>query len=193
MKFLSTVILLVMTGLTVVTPQSRENAAEREEYSVYSALVSEQFVRDNTRLVIITDPTCCHLSQLTKENPDVLQQLAPVSQDTVRDFADRNREEKHLRREFTLAVAYRIVDYAKIEKLFAPMILDEEWKTFYRLYPRSNGYLRLSRVGFNKDRNEALVETAWMRGERYGEGKYFLLSKVGGKWRVQRSAGTWMA
>ena len=138
---------------------------------------------------MITDPTCCN-----KEELDIwkLKELEPFSQDTVADFKERNKEAMRLKRSFRLAIAYRIVNYQKIEKLFAPMMLDEEWKTFDQWYPKSNGYITLSRVGFNRNRTEALVNTSWMRGERTGEGHYFLLSKKDGEWCVERFAATWM-
>ena len=70
---------------------------------------------------------------------------------------------------------------------------EEGWKEFYQLYPQSNGYLHFSRVGFNKERTEALVHVGWMRGSLEGQGQYFLLSKKDGKWQVERSVGTWVS
>jgi len=163
---------------------------ETEEYAVYSALISQKFVRDETRLVVITDPTCCGNKDL---DPWRLKQLEPISPDTVDSFKERDKETKHLERGFTLSIAYRIVDYKQIEKLFTAGMPAEGLKTFYQLYPQSNGYLTLSRVGFNKDRTEALVNTGWMRGALFGEGHYFLLSKKDGRWRIERSIATWMA
>jgi hypothetical protein len=188
-SFVPALVLLIIPVQLLAEP-AESVPREREEYSVYSALIMQKFVRDDTRLIVITDPTCCD-----NEIPDVwrLKQLEPLSTDTFADLKEANKRVTHLKRAFVLAVPYRIVDYRQIEELFAPMMLDEEWKTFYSLYPHSNGYLRLSRVGFNKDLSEALVSTGWMRGEREGEGKYFLLSKVDGKWHVQRSVGTWIS
>lgn len=174
--------------------RDRHAALEREEYAVYSAIISQRFIEDRTRLIVITDPTCCDILGVTKENLGFgIEQLAPFSQDTLENFTERNRETRHFKRLFTLSVPYRIVNYKRIEKLFDMIELEEEWKTFYRWYPRSNGYIRFSRVGFNKTRDEAIVSTGWMSGERSGEGRYFLLSKKSGKWQVQRSATTWVS
>jgi len=172
---------------------NRDALLDREEYAIYSALISQRFIKNETLLIVITDPTCCDISEATKENLNLsMDQLLPFSQDTLEDFRQRNKETRHLQRKFTLAVPYQIVDYKKIEKLFEPRMLEDEWKTFYRWYPRSNGYITLSRVGFNRGGDEALVNTGWMSGALSGEGHYFLLSKKAGKWQVQRSAATWM-
>jgi len=182
--------ILVIAPAWVVAQPARGDASAREEYAVYSTLISQKFVRDDTRLVVITNPTCC-----ANEDLDVwrMKALEPFSADTLESFKTANKQSVHLEREFTLSVTYRIVDYKSIEELFASIMLDESWNKFYEMYPQSNGYLRLSRVGFNKERTEALVSTGWMRGELYGEGKWYLLTKVNGAWRVQRSVGTWIS
>jgi hypothetical protein len=181
---------LVFAPIHLRAQPAASDSREREEYAVYSALITQKFVRGDTRLMVITDPTCCN-----QEDLDVwrLKELEPLSPDTLTNLKEANKQGTHLKRAFTLSVAYVLVDYNQIEELFAPMVLDEEWKKFYSLYPKANGYLRLSHVGFNKDFTEALLSTGWMRGEREGEGKYFLLSKVEDKWRVQRSVGTWIS
>jgi len=85
------------------------------------------------------------------------------------------------------------VPYAQIEKHFRNVDLDDAWKKFYSQYPASNGYVRLSRVGFNKAKDQAIVNTAWMRGPLYGEGHYVLLTKQNGTWKVLKRTATWMA
>ena len=188
-RFVLLLLVLLLAPLCMKAQRAERTKHDREEYEVYSALVSQKFVKDDTRLVVITDPTCCNTDDL-----DIwrMKQLEPFSPDTVESFKERNKQSRHLERAFTLVVAYRIVDSKEIDKLYPPGMPDEGWKTFYRLYPHSNGYLRLSRVGFNKDRTEALVNTGWMSGSLSGEGHYFLLLKKDGKWRIERSIATWM-
>ena len=186
------VLLASSAGSTVRS--DRDAALDREEYEVYSALILQSFIKNGTRLIIVTDPTCCDVSTISKDNLSLsLEQLSTLSQDTLENFIHRNKETTHLKRSFTLSVPYRVVDYKRIEKLFDMIELEKEWKTFYRWYPGSNGYIRLSRVGFNKARNQALVSTGWMSGELSGEGRYFLLSRNGSKWHVQGSVTTWVS
>lgn len=79
-----------------------------------------------------------------------------------------------------------------IEKIFSDIDLDNAWKTFYSKYPACSGYVRLSRVGFNKAKNEALVMLAWMAGPLRGEGHYVKLTRQDGSWKVWKKVGTWI-
>jgi hypothetical protein len=186
-------VVLLASSASSTARSNRDAVLDREEYAVYSALISQRFIKNETRLIVITNPTCCDISEVTRENLNLsVNQLLPFSQDTLESLRQRNKETKHLQGAFKLAVPYQIVDYNKIKKLFEPGMFEDEWKTFYRWYPRSNGYITLSRVGFNRDGDEALVNTGWMSGALSGEGHYFLLSKKAGKWQVQRAAATWM-
>src|SRR5438067_1828982 len=124
MKRLAVAISLVVLLASSANSTARSNRGavlDREEYAVYSALISQSFIMSETRLIVITNPTCCDISAATKENLNLsLAQLLPFSQDTLENFKQRNKEMTRLQREFTLAVPYQIVDYKKIEKLFEP-------------------------------------------------------------------------
>src|SRR5258708_21607180 len=133
-------LLVLLASPAGSTAQSdRAAALDREGYEVYSALISQSFTKTGTRLIIVTDPTCCDVPKISKDNLSLsLEQLSTLSQDTLENFIRRNKEPTHLKRSVTLSVPYKIVDYKKIERLFDMIELEEEWKTFYRSYPGSN-------------------------------------------------------
>ena len=171
---------------------------ESEEYSVYSAIISKNYLNDGISLVVVTTPTCCEVSQaqidqvMPRFQFSVRAEPLP-SQQTLDSYAERNRTSVALRKLFKLNVKLQIVPYKKIESLFDMIELEEDWKTFYRIFPHSNGYIRFSRAGFNRAGDEAFVSTAWMRGSLYGEGRYVLLRKKEGRWNVEASVPTWMS
>lgn len=171
---------------------------ESEEYSVYSAIISKNYLNDGISLVVVTTPTCCEVSQEQKDQVmprfqySVRAEPFP-SQETLDSYVERNRKSVALQKLFKLNVKFQIVPYKKIESLFDMIELEEDWKTFYRMFPHSNGYIRFSRAGFNRAGDEAFVSTAWMRGSLYGEGRYVLLRKKEGRWNVEASVPTWMS
>lgn len=184
----------VLFSLTVSSFRTEQTAVSNDEYDVLSALVNELYLKDNAKSIIITSPTCCAFKLDVQSDywKMYLDQLDPVSGDTLDDYAARNKQSLGFEDKFKLRASYQIVPYAEIESLFRSGVLDDAWKTFYSKYPESNGYVRLSRVGFNKTREQALVSIGWIRGPLAGEGHYVLLGKQNGSWKVLKRAATWM-
>ena len=170
-----------------------------DEYKVYSAVIMEDYVKEGIRLAVITDETYKPVAddisgaQVFAELAEPLQ-LPSLAADTCDDFVAQNRKEpQKVGRSFSLGVDYVLVDYGAIKGFFALKLdLEEAWKKFYKKYPRSRGYFRLSRVGFNRARNQALVHTSWMCGHRCGEGKFVLLIKRDDKWEVGGHFTQWV-
>lgn len=166
-----------------------------DEYDVFSTLVNDMYVKDKVKLIVITDPTCCdtNLDMKSETWKMYLEQLAPLSVETLEDYVSRNEQALALEKKFNLKTKYQIVPYVNVKNLFSNFDLDAAWKTFYSRYPASGGYIRLSRVGFNKAKDQALVSTAWMCNTLCGEGNYVLLSKQQGSWKVLKKVVTWVS
>jgi len=163
-----------------------------EEYEVLSALINGMYLTGHYKSIVITNPTCCENDLRTDRWHRYVEELTPISVETLDDYAARNKQSLTFEKRFNLKAGYRIVPYVQIEKLFDYVDLEGDWKTFYSKYPGSNGYVRLSRVGFNKAKDQALVNTHWMRGSLSGEGHYVLLGKQDGSWKVLKKVGTWV-
>jgi hypothetical protein len=199
-KLILSVLLLVVVACPRSTnSQSIENAAiEREEYAVYSAVISKLYLKKGVRLVVLTTPTCCEVTHdIRTEAPVYFKQFTPPEpaplDETLTSYVERNEKPVDLRRSLGLKIKYKIVPYKGIDELFDGVELEEDWKTFYRMFPHSNGYMRFSRVGFNLTRDEAFVTTGWMCGSRCGEGRYILLRKKNRIWRVESSVLRWVS
>ena len=67
------------------------------------------------------------------------------------------------------------------------------WAEFYQRYPDSHGILQLSRVGFNKKKDTALVYAGNQREGLSGAGYCILLSKRDGLWGVQETKMVWIS
>jgi hypothetical protein len=190
----------ILTLITVLllpsdVAQAHQDSLSREEYAIYSAIISKHYLKDGVRLVVVTTPTCCEVSHGQKEQvmPRFQYSGCPErspSPETWDSYVERNRTSVRVQKVFGLKVALQIVPYKKIESLFDMIELEEDWKTFYRMFPHSNGYIRFSRAGFNRAGDEAFVSTAWMSGSLSGEGRYLLLRKKDGRWNIETSIMT---
>ena len=187
------VALFVIVATSYASPKiPRQSNVASEEYAVYSALISEEYMNEKVKLVVIANPTSG--GKIANDMADYLPQLlAPLSRTTLDDYLARNSKPYRLSKSFSLKAKYVFVEYQEIEKLFENPDLDEAWKDFYRRFPASNGYVILSRVGFNQAQDQALVSMSWMCNQRCGEGKLVLMSKRSGKWKVEKHHTMWMS
>jgi hypothetical protein len=185
--------LLILGATLHASPKAvRQSEVSSEEYAVYSALITEEYVKDKVKLVVIANPTSS--GNRSKDMADYfLGQLSPLSQATYDDYLERNGKPYNLSNSFSLREKYVLVEYPEIEKFFENPDFDEAWKNFYKRFPASNGYIVLSRVGFNPTKDQALVYMAWMCNSRCGEGKLMLMSKRDGKWKVEKHYTTWVS
>lgn len=111
--------------------------------------------------------------------------------DEVRaDFEAQNKEPRSLRSLLAISVNYVFVSQQEIATTLKTR---DGWDIFYAKYPNSQGHMRLSGVGFNPQKDMALVYVDNMSHALAGEGYYVLLKKANGKWTVQNQAAVWMA
>jgi hypothetical protein len=91
-----------------------------------------------------------------------------------------------------------LVDKVWFNKLF-DLNCHLAWATFHRHYPGANVLLKLSDVGFNQSRTQAViyVEAIHVGDARRnclgGEGFYVSLSKVHGKWVIAKKEHLWVS
>lgn len=189
---LAAALVVVVAACSAPAEVLAQSEVSAEEYAVYSAFVTEAYLKPKTELAVIASTTSA--GRGWDEMADLfLNRLPSLSRATLDDFVARNDGERRLSRSFTLKAKYVLVEYGVIEKLFGTPVLEEAWKTFYERYPASNGYVVLSRVGFNPAKDQALVYVAWMCNERCGEGKVVLLSKREGRWKIENHHLLWVS
>src|SRR6185369_7133277 len=149
----------LMFVASAATAQRPEIAAhEREEYAVYSALITTLYLRSDRRLMVIANPACCGGSAVSRGYSRYpYQESAPVSQEVFEDFRSRNADHLILERKFKLAIPYVIAERAALVNLVSGP--ENDFSSFHAKYPGAQGFSTLSRVGFNKDMDEAFVFT----------------------------------
>jgi hypothetical protein len=170
----------------------RQSEVSAEEYAVYSALISEEYMKEKVKLVVVANPTIGE-SRPKEEVDYFLDLLPPLTRETLDDYLAINSKTYRLNNAFSLKAKYVIVEFREIERFFENPDFDEAWKDFYKRFPASNGYIALSRVGFNRAKDQALVSKSWMCNQRCGEGKLVLMVKRDGKWKVENQHLMWVS
>jgi len=70
---------------------------------------------------------------------------------------------------------------------------DWSWDGFYESFPKYVGLTRVSRVGFNEDRTQALLyigrQTHWLSGL----GVVYFLVRAAGQWNIETRITVWIS
>jgi hypothetical protein len=179
---------------------------ETEEYAVYSALLKELFVKDETKLLIIQNQT------LFYENPDYLKSTTSderirdmrkyypsVAEDTLADFDTKYMQPSELIPKFNLPIKYVLIDKLPAERvLIDESELDKgkgrtQTQALFEKYPGVGGVISLSKVGFSKDMTEAFVSVEFTHCALCGRGDKVLLGRKSGVWKVKAIYNGWVS
>jgi len=187
---------LLLLGASGAQGQSNQTSdLTREEYEVYSVVISRLQEWHQVKLLVIANPTRCPRSDTSMDNIQFRPSERPssLSRETFEDYLACAKEAKSLTRSFNLKTNYVLVDYGEIERLINLTNPAKAFDDFYLKYPESGGFITLSRVGFNRNHDQALVSTGWLCGALCGMGAYVLLTKKSGAWSVEKTAEGWVA
>jgi hypothetical protein len=167
---------------------------EAEEYAVYSTLLNAMYDGGHSDRILIRDQTSVdNLEDKAIASPlESLRLQNPlVEQETLDSFRGANEHSYRFDSRFRLPGASRFVDAQELEGYFREG--GGGWQAFNRDYRNAGGFITLSRVGFNRDLNQALVYLASACGETCGLGSLVFLVKEGGTWRIKGTTSVWIS
>lgn len=166
---------------------------DTERYAVYSALLRETFNDKKIALLVIAEKTDEDFNEDdTGKRWDYIRAgLAPVSQETIDDFKKNNAQPSVLSNKFTVPTKVVLVAKNEIDRFFAEG--GGWWPAFYQQYPDSPGLITLSNVGFNPEKNQAILYIGYQCDGLCGQGHYVLMVKANGNWKVEKRVMTWIS
>ena len=184
-------------------PQSGQTVfiSDPEEYAVYSALLSAQYPTKAPQVLVIDDWTP---SSEREPNVGFVGGLAgtgagrpDVQAETAADFETKRKQSVGLERKLSPKLSYVLVSESELTAIFHPdangMVGRAPWREFYEKYPGAQGIMSLSRVGFNKAKNEALVYVIKQQQLLGGSACFYVLVKQQGVWKVKKTVLVWLS
>lgn len=196
-KYLCTlVIILLFSGCAGSSPISAPagHSSGAEEYAVYDTVIEQIYIRDQIEQIVIKDETS--LGNFNNEELEGIFQrvgskLTALQKTTFNDFRAKNKQSQRLNELFNLRVNYALISKDEENELLYQRA--DGWVAFYKKYPKSQGILTTSRVGFNPEMNQALVYVGNQSGPKTGAGYYVLLAKENGTWVIKDRYGAWLS
>ena len=186
--------LLILFGLILISSpglraqEGSDNKASEEEYDIYSAVIKELYVKPETKLLMIEDRTFRYDfsggdDQPWRDKPKGL----PIDESGVQDYESKNRGQTVLSKAaFKLPVKSDMITDADLRTIFHGHWGELEWTEYYRRFPASDGFIMLSRVGFNTAHTQALLYIGSRSGPGYGEIHFLVLEKANGTWSIKK-------
>lgn len=148
-----------------------DESLEDEEYLVYSALIEEEY---DASSILILNHTYIGSMVRDPDYDDLKETFEDLEESAVEDYLDKNDEWYYLEKDFDLD------DYQ-----FISLNQQVSQNLYY--------VIRLSRVGFNSDGDQALVYAERTEASLAGAGYYFFLIKEDGVWKVEAKLQLWIA
>lgn len=168
-----------------------EYAFELDEYLIYSTLIDGWYSQDTTREVMIRDHTSIYqIGRPIETELDYIKEQMPFLDDQIiNDFKSKNLRSYSLANFINQRAKYKIISQKEIDHIFDH---NPHWDMYYHRYPSSGGILTLSRVGFNRQRNQAILHVANQWNRSTGAGSCVLLTQQkDGSWKIESQQRLW--
>ncbi len=183
----------VVSTIANANSEKEEGSADSiaaEEYEVYAAALDNMV--GSTSYVII-DTTSIHgdVKDLDRALAFPTEFDKFVTPDLVQDFTKKNKQRCKIGKHFPEKLNVTLLSEREEHDIFSDSAKDG-WKVFREKY-FSSGITRLSRVGFNKERDTATVYVGHVADWEIGRGAYLLLRKIEGKWQVIIHTRGWIS
>jgi hypothetical protein len=167
-----------------------------DDSAVYTAVLRELYQAAKGRPIILSDQTAIGvppgmLTNLSVQGPQTDTFLNPISPEARQSFEDLNHATSlHLPPPCKFAPECTLVDIADIA---LEVKNAKAWRKFMAKHPNTPGIIIVSRIGFNRGRDQAVVYSGMSCGQLCGQGEFTWLTKHDGVWGVESSNVVWIS
>jgi hypothetical protein len=178
-----------------------EQRTQDAEYDVHSAVLRDM-EQDLSMVLVLGDKTWDRLSNLEPEfrykynlkeivedwSPPPLAPLSASREEAIKNYGIKNSAPLFLKQRFDVKSKCLLISEGELRAVFTGSRNSiDGWTAYYRRYPSSPGFIRLSRVGFNRQMTEAVVYLERACGSLCADGSFKLLEKEGDRWYIRNS------
>lgn len=167
-----------------------------DDSAVYSAVLRELYQAAKGRPIILSDQTALGVppgmvGNLPVQGPQTDAFLDKISPEARQNYEDINHHSSlHLPSPCQLAPDCTLVNLADV----ALEVKNEKaWRKFMVKHANTPGIIIVSRVGFNRARDQAVVYSGMSCGLLCGQGEFTWLIKHNGVWAVEASNVVWIS
>jgi hypothetical protein len=189
--FFLAVILAACTGTPAPASTPSAEQMDVEEQAVYAALLRNLYSASSYVIMVLTATGPVGVEDTASTLDHIVQNMHAVDLETADSFRVRNDAVYPVRPDMDLGSGYVLLSQGEMSQIFSQN--RDGWQLFYEQNPDAPGITTLSRVGFNKSLDQALVYVGTISHWLAGAGYYILLKKVDGSWIVDQQVMTWIS
>jgi len=170
-----------------------------EEYKIYKTLIDEFYMTSDCSLIVIKRNLVTTPERMKIDTSGWYAEVDSLMDTHTRiDFSSKSGEMRHLKNKFPLETPYVLVDDQEINSLSYNMDQNHMviWEQFYKKFPKSLGFIAFSPIGFNKEKNVALVYYEIEKDHLDSFGAVVLLEKrkaLMNTWHVRKEISRWFS
>ena len=174
------------------------NAQKSESVEIYSNLINEfnhakRIVISDSTSIDFTDLDRLNFEKLRKEFSEFENELKnqELQEETFKDFKNQNiNSEKILKSEIPNDKIV-LISSEEVDKIFKNN--RKGWDHFYRKFPKSQGILTLSKIGFNENKTQAIVYYGNQSHYLAGIGYLAYYIKINDSWKLAGLSELWIS
>jgi hypothetical protein len=161
---------------------------EEEELAIYSALIRQNPIGYNLgSFFVVREQTVADFDMFER----TLENVHRLPSSLVDSYRSRNAATYTLGPNLDIEQDYVMMPQEVFEEIFIKR--GSLWTDFEAKYPGASGFVTFSRVGFDAEADEALVDMGYRCGDLCGAGGLYLLVKEDGNWKVQEALMAWQS
>jgi hypothetical protein len=158
-----------------------------EEYEIYSAALKQNYVKPDTKLMVIEDRTFRYDFGDSEEPWNDKYKGLTIDRSAIEDYQAKNSRPSLLNKaSLKLPVKFNLISDLDLKAIFHGTWGELEWIAYYRRFPDSSGFIMLSRIGFNTEHTQALLYLGSRCGPGCGDIHFLLLEKTNGTWTTKK-------
>ena len=167
---------------------------DKSEISVYKTILHQGRVSSTNEILIhenSTGNTLVNTDQ--KEIEELITELgAPI--ETLTDWEKKNKRQASITKSLDLKIKYRILSSAEFKSIFSANDPSISWDNLTIRYGNTDGFVRLSKPGFDLGNLNSLVLLEHHCGTACGTGRFLHLRRdEKDNWFIANSLLLWMA
>ena len=152
------------------------------EYDIYTLILNENIKNSD---VVIHQKT----SIIDEKLADYMFQndsLNIVDDFTIENYYNLNSVDSFLDNKFDFDNGkVSLISPSEFNYLFRNQNDNQNWDNFYEFYPSSFGIVQFSRIGFNNEFTQAILDYSRFDRDENGEQRFYFLTKIDEIWRIK--------